>query len=407
MSRHHARVPTAPQRALKLLIGTAALASLAAACGQLPAGTGQPAITQPTRSAAATSAPATPSAGIGKPSSVAIPVKHADLISGVSCVSHACTAVGAYYYGTKSEHTLVERWNGSSWRLQRPADSVRYSMLYAVSCPGVASCVAVGSPVLTWHGSGWQVSATSSPFTAVSCATAEFCLAVGVSLSGRPVYGTWRGTRWRTSSLPVPRQSATSHATIADVSCATARFCLAVGGYATGIAAEPSPAARDRTLAEEWDGQTWRRLPTPNVGNLDEFTAASCASASNCTAVGTTAGQYPIAEHWNGTSWLLQHMPLPGTIGYTQLSAVSCTGASSCTAVGNYQGLPIAEVSDGGRWHLDWLPRPAGDDSPLQSVSCTAATACMAVGVDFTALISFAARWNGARWQLLPLANPR
>jgi hypothetical protein len=383
----------------------ASLLVLTAACGQLPAGA--------TRSVASPSAAAATAAESATPVKKQPPaparsfVKHADLINGVSCIGPACTAVGYYYYGTSSENTLVERWNGSAWQLVPSPDPARFSLLLGVSCPASNTCVAVGSPALRWSGGTWQLMARTTPFASVACAGQRFCLAVGENGTGEPVYGTWRGTAWHTSLLPAPQQSATSPVTIAGVSCVSASFCLAVGNEASGMTAQPSPANRDRTLALEWDGRTWRRSPTPNVGKLDQFTAASCYSASNCTAVGTTAGQYPIAEQWNGTTWRVQHISLPGKIGYTQLRAISCPDASTCVAIGSYQGLPLAETRDGGTWRLAWLPHPAGDDDPPQSVSCAAATTCMAVGNDFTGATSYAERWNGTSWQLLTMANPR
>jgi hypothetical protein len=192
------------------------------------------------------------------------------------------------------------------------------------------------------------------------------------------------------------------------LSCATAEFCLVVGGYATGITAQPNPASRDQTLAEEWDGRSWRPLRPANVSRRDAFSAVSCVSPANCTAVGASVSQYPIAEHWDGTSWRIEHIPAPGKIGYTQLSAVSCASVSVCVAVGNYQGRPVAEISHSGSWRLQWLPHLAGDDNPLQSVSCATAATCMAVGNDVSASsVSFAERWNGTRWQLLRMPNPR
>jgi hypothetical protein len=227
---------------------------------------------------------------------------------------------------------------------------------------------------------------------------------------GEPAYGIWRGTgRWHTARLPVPHQGRFSQVMIAGVSCAAADFCLAVGNYEPDLTAMPTPASRDRTLAEEWNGRTWHRMPTPNVGPLDEFTAASCYSPADCTAVGTSAQQYPFAEHWNGTSWRPQHVPLPGTVGYTTLSAVSCGTAADCMAVGDYQGLPIAEASADGSWRLRWLPQlPAeNNDAQLTGVSCVGAAACMAVGVSYGDSMSYAERWDGTSWQLIEMPNPR
>ncbi len=407
MKHQSERIAVKTRPAAKWLASAAVLVSLISACGQLSGGTARPAGSRSATDAAFADSAAVAKAPQPTSASAQPSAKHADLVGGVSCTGAACTAVGYYYYGTTSENTLVERWAGSSWQLERSPDSVRYSSLSGVSCPTATSCVAVGSPILTWHGASWQISARSSAFSAVSCPTARYCLAVGMAQSGKPVYGTWRGSRWRTALLPAPAQSQTQQVTVTGVSCATAKFCVAVGNYATGVTAQPSPAYRDRTFAEEWNGRSWRALHPANVGPIDAFSAVSCVSPANCTAVGTRAAQYPIAEHWNGTAWRVQHVPLPGTIGYTQLSAVACGSASVCVAVGNYQGRPLAEVIENGTWRLSWLPHPAGDDNQPQAVSCARATTCMAVGVDFdAAATSYADRWNGEHWVLLQMQNP-
>lgn len=408
MTHHRARAATRLPRSCACLIAVA-LATAAASCGQLPASLGQRAASRP-----AAHPEASPSAtGVKAPSPAAStgqPVKHADLISGVSCAGQFCTAVGSYYYGTKSENTLVDRWTGSAWQQEPSPDSVRYSTLYGVSCPSSTSCVAVGSPMLSGQGSGWHISASASPFSSVSCVIARFCLAVGMTQAGQAAYGIWRGSgHWHTARLPVPRQGPASEAMIVGVSCATAGFCLAVGNYAPDVTAQPTPASRVLTLAEEWNGRTWRRLPTPNVGPIDQFTAASCVSPADCTAVGNSGQQYPLAEHWNGASWRVERLPLPGSIGYTTLSAVSCGSPSDCMAVGDYQGRPLAEALASGKWRLQWLPQLPADKNQdqLTGVSCVGAAMCMAVGVSYTdSASSYAERWDGTGWTSIELPNP-
>jgi hypothetical protein len=62
---------------------------------------------------------------------------------GVSCASAtACTAVGAY---NNTTGPLAERWNGTSWKIQRaPNPAVAGSIFYGVSCTSAAACTAVG-----------------------------------------------------------------------------------------------------------------------------------------------------------------------------------------------------------------------------------------------------------------------
>jgi hypothetical protein len=61
-----------------------------------------------------------------------------------------------------------------------------------------------------------------------------------------------------------------------------------------------------------------------------------------------------LAERWNGTSWKTQTTPNPAGAGYSQLNGVSCTSASACTAVGYYlQHLgPLLRIGRGMEWHI-------------------------------------------------------
>jgi hypothetical protein len=68
-------------------------------------------------------------------------------LNGVSCPSAGnCYAVGSYSTATSTK-TLVEHWDGSTWAIQaspNPTNSAA-AALFGVSCPGPASCFAVGA----------------------------------------------------------------------------------------------------------------------------------------------------------------------------------------------------------------------------------------------------------------------
>jgi hypothetical protein len=77
---------------------------------------------------------------------------------------------------------------------------------------------------------------------------------------------------------------------------------------------------------------------TPDTSG--EFYGVSCAAASACTAVGSdsTAGSQavPMAEGWDGLTWVSEPIPNPPGSTLALLYGVSCTSASVCTAVGSY-----------------------------------------------------------------------
>ncbi len=124
------------------------------------------------------------------------------------------------------------------------------------------------------------------------------------------------------------------------VSCPAADSCMAVGTYV-------KTSGEGVNLAEQWNGTSWRILPTPNPSGiaLSGLLGVACTSASACTAVGasttTTGAVRAVAEEWNGTSWSMQ--PTPSLAGGSALNSVSCTSASACTAVGGSAAGTLAE----------------------------------------------------------------
>ena len=95
--------------------------------------------------------------------------------------------------------TLVERWNGSTWKI-------------------------VGSPN--------PKGATAVSLTGVSCPTAARCVAVGDQLQTHVVQRVvemWNGSRWTVVSVPVPK--GTKKSDLSGVSCAPSMRCFAVGDF--------------------------------------------------------------------------------------------------------------------------------------------------------------------------------
>jgi hypothetical protein len=336
-------------------------------------------------------------------------IKQADFLNGVSCVSPAnCTAVGEYYQTVAGrQRTLIERWNGTAWRVEPSPSTGRASILDSVSCASATSCTAVGSLIIGWNGRSWKVELRSSPFVSVSCLAPNSCMAVGVTSHGAPESGYWDGTNWKLEPMPRPRHPAQS-ITLAGVSCTEPSFCLAVGDYSYGVGAMPSPRARDKTLAERWNGSSWQVIHSVDMSRWDQLSAVSCTSPRACTAVGSSASQqFALAERWDGARWQTQHVPDVNRIGYTRLTAVSCSHDSACMALGNYNGgaLAIAESWNGAAWRLHPMPSPPQPEPDIQpaSLSCTQPTACVAVGTDGSALTEI---WAGANWQITRTPSP-
>jgi hypothetical protein len=338
-------------------------------------------------------------------------VKRADFLTGVACASaRTCVAVGWYYYGTAGPSlSLAVRWNGRAWLAEPTPSRGRDSSLDGVSCASATSCIAVGARAEVWTGTRWTLIPRTGAMSSVSCVASGVCEAVGMSQNGqRPVAAGWDGRTWQGEPVPEPSPSPQT-LTLAGVSCTSGRFCMAVGDYTRGASARPSPAFRDRTLAEAWNGSRWRILSTQNPSRQSELQGVSCTSSRACTAVGSSAaGQWTLAERWNGRRWAIQPTPNVSRIGYTALTAVSCASRTECMAVGTYDGgAPgIAEQWNGTRWAIQRLPTPPREapDVVPASVSCASARACMTVGT--TENMTLAESWNGSRWTIQATPNP-
>jgi hypothetical protein len=232
-------------------------------------------------------------------------------------------------------------------------------------------------------------------------------MAVGVTADGTPESGYFDGTNWTLEPMPRPPHPAQS-ITLAAVSCAGPSFCLAVGDYSYGVGAMPSPTARDKTLAEQWNGSSWQVIGSVDVASWNQLSAVSCTSPHACTVVGSSAsGQFALAERWDGSTWKTQQVPDVNLTGYTKLTAVSCSSASACMALGTHNGgfMAVAESWNGAAWQLQRMPSPPQLEPYIQpaGLSCTGPAACVAVGTDGRTLAEI---WAGAHWQITTTPSP-
>jgi hypothetical protein len=248
--------------------------------------------------------------------------------------------------------------------------------------------------------------ADGAQFSGVSCPTATTCIAVGYAFyanTNGPLAELWNGSAWRV--LPNPHTSGALVPSYASVSCTSESSCMVAGSLSNGMGQLLDP------FAAWWDGSTWstQTLPLPAGGGFPGFSAVSCAAPDSCVAVGTNPGFGPgsgtFAESWNGSVWTLMTTPNPPSTGLlnTGFTGVSCATTSNCIAVGSQ----VAGSWNGHRWTLLSIPEPKGS-AELTAVSCTSASACVAVGqFDATgSSVPFSDTWNGSGWKLVPMANP-
>jgi hypothetical protein len=157
-------------------------------------------------------------------------------------------------------------------------------------------------------------------------------MAVG-STDSRTLAENWDGTRW--IALPtVDPNSTYSSNELNSVSCLTLIGCFASGDSNDG-------AARDNSLFEFWNGNSWNVQASSDATLVNIPTAISCDSATSCVAAGwtydDTGYRGAAVEVWDGTAWTQPSIPL--TLGDT-LAGVSCSPNGACVAVGG-SGQPL------------------------------------------------------------------
>ncbi len=339
---------------------------------------------------------------------------------GVSCVKAIdCTAVGRWPTGSSGIAPLAEHWNGSTWTI-RPTPTqagTKSSQLFAVSCASTKSCVAVGEAVKgghdtpfteVWNGANWKVKTAPKPsgepdnvLTGVSCPSKKRCFAVGESIKSakdKTLAEVWNGTTWTISKTP----NAAKGGGLGAVSCPSVTKCMAVGDG----------------LAERWNGKAWSLLKIGKPrGSAASLSGVSCTRAGPCYAVGdnfTEGVEDSVAERWNGSSWSVQPVPITTSFDSSLLQGVSCTTATNCTAVGSYHETTTGDHALAEDFAIRWQdvsPEPFNGvvATGLNAVSCSSPRACVAVGTfeTSTAFESFSQTWDGTSWNPQTMPKPK
>jgi hypothetical protein len=289
-------------------------------------------------------------------------------LDAVSCSSaNACTAVGDYYDAEDNQYPLVERWNGSSWSRQIwPGGPYNASgFLDGISCSSASNCTAVGQQVYPgcgyiarwasgrWSGDPLCVSEYNGGLEGVSCYSKYGCAAVGsvddpfcVSASGEgdydmPVLGLFNRNSGSFGSYSCYPSRDPSGSTLTAVSCPSATACTAVGGddnedndnigFGSFFSFDGGAP-----LVARWNGHEWslRKIATDHAGVLN---GVSCASSSNCIAVGAYQdhGIHALLERWHGSTWTRAASPLPADARNSGFDAVACQSPQVCAIVGS------------------------------------------------------------------------
>ena len=172
-------------------------------------------------------------------------------------------------------------------------------------------------------------------------------------------------------------------------------------------------------LTEHWNGSAWSQVPTPAVRRVDEsLLAVSASSATDAWAVGFeksvgAAGRFPLAAHWNGSSWTTVPTPTQTGGSKSTLNGVVDLSPTNAWAVGRSRSATaLVEHWNGTAWSIVPVPTPAGAaTSQLAAISALSPTNIWAVGsavnIVNTAVQNrtLVEHWNGSVWSIVPARN--
>jgi hypothetical protein len=261
---------------------------------------------------------------------------------------------------------------------------------------------------------------------AIVCDRATTCLSVGFMDSRYGVHvpfgASFAGDAW---SLLTPQPpSPVVDSELSSVSCDGTGSCVAVGREEVPAPYLGARSAGDRPLIESWDGSTWLRRPGPIPPGTKEalLNGVSCVS-SMCMAVGQFgrgAGRdRALALSWDGTRWSLRLPPHRRYEDDASLEDVACVSPRSCIAVGQFgfdlvemytAVAPLIERWDGTAWHLEASSNAKDSlDTELNGIACPTHDRCVAVGFrrhTGGTFSTFAEIRDGGRWRVLRTPDP-
>jgi hypothetical protein len=304
----------------------------------------------------------------------------------------------------------------TEWKHAWGAMSSATSTGNSVSCPTAQFCIAVGASISTWNGVTWHdQDLPAAPnrgknyqWGPVTCVSTTFCVAGG-SYQDATSYlqaevAIWDGRRWSDYELAARFNRGDNNADTSSVTCVSPSFCVAAGSYGTNL---PSNESQSGAFVATWNGRIWSDQALGGGPGNSAVSSVSCVSTTFCVA-GDGGGAY--VWTWNGTRWIGHDFASLNRFGNSGITSVSCAsvnfcmaGDSSDTTKDGTNYLDFVLIWNGRSWRNQELATAlnTGQQGFVNSVSCTSANFCAVAGqyaTQFGDPRSFAATWNGKKW---------
>jgi hypothetical protein len=274
--------------------------------------------------------------------------------------------------------TLIEHWNGRTWKVvPSPNPGVGSDLLSSVTAVSASNI---------WAAGGYS----DKP---------------GVIGTDKTLILHFNGRAWKQVPSPNPGSSFENLATIRQVSAASV---WAVGDYS-------GSDFHDRSLILHWNGHGWKQVPSPNPGkSSDALAGLAVGSASSIWTnelFTKTDGSTSQILHWNGRVW---RKAAAGPAG-SDLVDVSASSPSNAWSVGtDAKGRSLALHWNGRSWKR--VPTPNLQPNKLinapQSVTVVSPTSAWMVGAAQNVFSVFEGtaiemRWNGRAWSMMKSPDTR
>src|SRR5215217_1208817 len=311
-----------------------------------------------------------------------------NMLNGVDAsTSNNVWAVG--YSGLSGRYsTLIERWNGTQWRVVTSpnADTNGDNVLRSVDALSSTNAWAVGSSrtatshkslIQRWNGTSWTIVSSPNPGTignsllGVAASGPNDIWAVGWKNSGDGLGSLllhYDGTRW-TEGATVPKVG-TGDNVLTSISAVSNDDVWATGYYIDGT--------QYKTLTLHYNGTTWSHVPSPNgADGTNILMGIDASSPTDAWAVGfedrAELDHYVAStQHWDGSGWTSfpSAISRDGSQESAMFDVAKATGTSQVWAVGR-AGL---RLTVGGLTGVVEAICPSGSSTtaaPVQEISGT------------------------------------
>lgn len=323
-------------------------------------------------------------------------------------------AVGHYFNSNDNNQTLVEHWNGKEWRIQRsqnPGGALNDNSLLGVAATSPRNAWAVGyyyngtadqTLIEHWNGKTWRVQSSQNPggsaneneLAGVAAISPSNAWAVGYYDDGTAYHTLvehWNGKQWTVQSSPSNAGSKHVEGVFLRTGppIALTRIAATSSGNAWAVGWRTNATGFFHTLVEHWNGKAWKvqasRSPGGS-GSSDRLLGVAATSSANAWAVGDYSKSGGLArtliERWNGKRWKVQPSPSGAAGEATVLDGVAATSPTNAWAVGDYVSMtnlpPLIERWNGTAWKLE--PSTGLNESVLYGVAAISSNDAWTVG---------------------------